>query len=200
MKSYEFARAIGESLACTGRNMVVKSSAEVQASLVDHEAFDRWVLRIGETAFKEAGLIGSIGHSLCKAAASATVWGPQFSELADTVVAALGRECELQKAAEMDLHFAPFTEQEEKRAGMNWLSALLAGSASKAPEVGKLIAGGAMLAGGAGGSLTWLANRSVKEDDDDIEAMKAKINTYRRLTEDIENELAIRNQKSQAFA
>lgn len=192
MNALELAYKIGESLACTGRNTAVKSSSTVEASLVDSEPFDRWVLRIGEVAFKEAGCMEYLGYQLCKIAADAPVWAPQFTEIADIVTAAIGREFDYQKAASLDAKFDVMTSAEEKRAGLGWLSTMLAGSASKAPELGKLIAGGALLAGGAGGSLAWLANRAVSEDDDDIEAMKAKIQTYRRLTEDIQNEINLR--------
>jgi hypothetical protein len=193
MNALELAYKIGEDLACIGRNTAVKSSAIVQATLVDNEPFDRWVLRIGEVAFKEAGCMEHLGYQLCKTAADAPVWTPQFAEIADIVTAAIGREFEYQKAASMDSGFDVMTPDEEKRAGLGWLSTLLAGGVSNAPAIGQLIAGGALLAGGAGGSLAWMANRSVSEDDDDIEAMKAKIKTYRRLTEDIQNEINLRD-------
>lgn len=182
-------------LACTGRNLPVKSAAALSAGLVQGEAFDRWLLAIGETAFKEAGAMDTVGYQLCKRAARAEFWDSHFAELASTICAAIGREAEYQKSAALDEQFQPMDEWEQKRAGIGWLSSVLGASPSGAANMAKMLAGGAVLAGGAGGSLAWAANRSVSEDDDDIEAMKAKIQTYRRLTADIENELALKTQR-----
>lgn len=180
--SFDFGFAIAATL--TGQKI------DKRAAVLDSEPFDRWALQIGATAFREAGEMGSLGYDLCKRAAEAPQWSRQFTELADVVITSLGRCAAREKAAALAEDMP--TVGEAKRASMNWLSALLAGGASRMPDLAKLLAGAAVLTGGAGGSLAWLANRSINEDDDDIEAMKSKIRTYRGLTDDIKAEMANR--------
>ena len=45
-------------------------------------------------------------------------------------------------------------------------------------------------AGGAGaGALTWLAGKHAREDSNDVEAIKQKLQYYRSLTKEIREEL-----------
>ncbi len=188
----KFAFQYGMMIACAALQQPIKSAAVIERRVIDHPEMDRWLLRIGETAYREAGLMGCLGYQLCKRGSSAPVLGTHFRTMAAIVGRAVGRAAmeEKRAAAERAIELSP---EEVKTASALWLRNLISGGAGAAPEMGKLLLGGAIATGAAGGGLTWAANRNIKNDAEDIEAMKAKIRTYKRITQDIDDELNLRS-------
>ena len=191
MKLSTAAFDMGMMLACVQMGEPIKSAAEMGCRLTDSQEVDRWLLRIGETAYREDGRMGSLGYQLCKRASSAPTLSPQLRELAAIVGCAIGGAVyQLKQAAEEA--DTSLSQEQVKSATALWLRNLLSGASGAAPELGKVLLGGAVATGAVGGGLTWAANRNIKSDEEDIEAMKAKIQTYRRITKDIDDELARR--------
>lgn len=181
----------GMMIACVSHDRPVKSASVMSSAIIDHPEVDRWLFRIGEVAYRESGLMGSLGYQICKRAASAPVIGGNLRVMASIVGRAIGRAVLEQKraAAEDD---ATLDAGQIKSATALWLKSLVNGGAAMAPEAGKILLGGALATGAVAGGLGWAANRGIKTDEEDIEAMKAKIHTYRRITKDINDELSLR--------
>ena len=71
------------------------------------------------------------------------------------------------------------------------------------PDLIKTLAAAAGLGGAAAGSLYWWLDRQAKGDDENLAAMEAKTDVYRKLTHDLDEELRQRNiatQQNQALA
>ena len=61
------------------------------------------------------------------------------------------------------------------------------------PEAVKIMAGAGALGGGITGGLYWLLNRHSQEDEDEAEVIKAKIDYYNRLSNEIKRQLSGKN-------
>ena len=55
---------------------------------------------------------------------------------------------------------------------------------------------GSILAGGGAGALKWHLTRGVQEEEDDSQAIRAKIRAYRNLAGEIDSEIS---QRAQGF-
>jgi len=106
-------------------------------------------------------------------------WCDNYNEFSDCVIDALQT-------------IMPILEEEDmqKKAGVrSTIAGLIGRGAGMAPGAVKTLAAAGVLGGGAVGSLAWYANRDVQEDEQDLEALKARVKNYSRITDEINDRL-----------
>lgn len=186
-------RQAGEKLAamaygCDSGDVAMAQGLE--SGLKDHTHpeygnFQRVLCKYAAEAFKEAGELASFEYQLFKNAAEMDEWYPELDRFSDAVLGALGKV--YVKAQNQEAHLG---REAIKEAALNYVWPGVAGGVVRnTPALLKQIATLGIGAGAGVGSLMWLMNRHTRQDEDDIEAMKAKINYYSNLTKEIKNEL-----------
>lgn len=151
-------------------------------------AFQQMLCKYASNAFKEDGDMGGFEYHLFKEAAEATEWYPEMDKFSNAVLYALGNVVEEARA---ERHFNT-RENITKSASLNvgaMIPSVASGVVRNTPDLLKSIATVGVGGGAIAGSLGWLMNRHVDQDEDDAEGMKAKIRYYRKLTQDIRNQL-----------
>lgn len=181
----KFASSVGSVMAAARLGAPILGSSD-PVRVPRSESFSRALLKFAEHAYVQAGATDQLGYHIYKRASELQRWSDTAESLADIVATSLGKQ-----ATERTM-LGDLTEEELAKEASGTLMGILGRGAALTPDVAKALLGGSLVVGGVGGGLTWAANRAIKEDEDDIEAMKAKIQTYRRLTGDIESELATR--------
>jgi len=154
----------------------------------EYGKFQKVLCKYASEAFKHAGEMGSFEYNLFKEAAHAPEWYPELDKFSDAVLIALGN---IVKEAKEERHFK-MREDLTKKAAMNLgaiVPSVAEGVVSHTPDLLKTVAGVGVGGGAIAGSLAWLMNRHVAQDEDKAEGMKAKIRYYRKLTQDIRNQL-----------
>lgn len=144
----------------------------------------RLMCKYAAQAFEEAGKGDTWAcqffHSLSKAAN----WYPELEMFSDAVIKAAGT---VYKEALIDQ--ADRTGDSIVKNAAGFLPNAAGKAVAMAPGALKAFAG-AGVAGGAGlGALWWLMNRHSQEDENSIEALKAKLDFYDKLTNEIQNEV-----------
>lgn len=181
----KFARSTGSVMAAARLGAPIMGSSNPVRARRD-EGFSRALVKFAEHAYVQTGATDQLGYFIFKSASQLNRWSETAESLADIVATSLGKQ-----ATERTM-LGDLSGDEIAKEASGALVGLLGRGAALTPDVAKALLGGSLVVGGVGGGLTWAANRAIKEDEDDIEAMKAKIQTYRRLTGDIESELATR--------
>jgi len=74
--------------------------------------------------------------------------------------------------------------------GRNITLPLVTRSVAFTPDILKVLLGGSALAGGALGSLAFMANRSVNRDDEKNEELKARVAYYRQISDELKARMA----------
>lgn len=182
---HKFAYSVGSVLASARLGAPIQGSSQ-PVRIPRSESFSRALVKFAANAYVETGATDKLGYFIFKGAGDLNRWSDTAESLADIVARSLGKQA-MERSFLGDL-----TEEELAKEASSTLFNMIGRGAALTPDVAKALLGGSLVVGGVGGGLTWAANRAIKEDEDDIEAMKAKIQTYRRLTGDIENELATR--------
>ena len=191
MKS-KYARA-GEALAaltygCSSSDVALASG--LINKLEDYKdpnygAFQKIACHYAAQAFVEAGHQGSFEYELFKRASQLREWHPELDRFSDAFVNALGR---VYAEAQHDQDSQAKEEVVKAASGIVW-PAVAGGVIRNTPQLMKQIATLGVGAGAGAGSLWWLMNRHTRQDEDELEAMKAKIKYYDKLTKEIRNEL-----------
>lgn len=145
----------------------------------------RLMCKYAAEAFKEAGEMTSFEYCMFKEASEAPEWFPEFDHLSNSVFKALGRTVEY---AREDENFKAHEAIKEASSGLLF-PALAGGVVRNTPALIKQIATLGLASGAGIGSLAWLLNRHSRQDEDEIEAIKAKRDYYRKLTSEIRDEL-----------
>lgn len=147
--------------------------------------FQRVLCKYAADAFDKAGQCTGFEHQLFKEASQVEEWYPEMDHISNSVLNALGTVFALAK------NDADFKAHEAiKEAALNTLFPAVAGGVMRnTPGLIKNIATLGIGAGAGIGSLAWLMNRHSRQDEDDLEAMKAKIDYYKQLTNEIKSEL-----------
>jgi hypothetical protein len=154
----------------------------------NYGAFQKVLCKYASEAFKEAGEMGSFEYSLYKEAAEADGWYPELDKFSDAVLYALGNVI---KEAKEERHFNT-REAIVKKSSMalrSMIPSMAQGVMNNTPDLLKSVATLGVGGGAIAGSLAWLMNRHVAQDEDTAEGMKAKIRYYKKLTGDIRNQL-----------
>lgn len=154
----------------------------------EYGKFQKVLCKYASEAFKQVGEMGSFEYNLFKEAAHTQEWYPELDKFSDAVLIALGN---VVKQAREERHLK-IREDISKKAAMNLgtiVPSVAQGVVSNTPDLLKTVAGVGVGGGAIAGSLAWLMNRHVAQDEDKAEGMKAKIRYYRKLTQDIRNQL-----------
>lgn len=176
------------SYGCDAGDTALASGIVESISDPSHEGYgnlQRVLCKYAADAFAEAGEMASFEYELFKAAADADEWYPEMDKFSNAVLNSLGKVYADAKNDE-----AWFSREVVKNASFNLaLPALATGTLQKTPDILKGIAGVGVGAGAGLGSLIWLMNRHASKDTNDIEALKAKVDYYNNLTDQIRQEL-----------
>lgn len=144
----------------------------------------KFVCKVAADAFAEAGRKNEMEYHIFEKLAQAAVWHPEFDRYSDAAFAALGK-----------IAFEQETQAKEAKADLlvkqakNFLPELLSMAGSSTPDIIKAMAAAGALGGGVTGGLYWLLNRHAQEDEDEAEQIKAKINYYNKISDEIKNQL-----------
>lgn len=141
---------------------------------------------IGCRIFENAEGSGLPLYTVMKKLATASELLPAHPVFRDVVLSALGRYTLIPGGSR---------EVGEQLLKKGAVLSSLAGAAARAgvalsPALLKTMLLGTVTAGVGGGTLAWLANRHVNEDDKDVEATRQRAAAYRRMRQDIEGQLA----------
>lgn len=143
----------------------------------------KFVCKVAADAFSEAGRKTDMEYHIFEKLARAPIWYPEFDLFSNAAFSALGK-------------IADAYEQETKQANndaivkqANPIAGLLTAFGKSTPEMMATAAGAGALGGGITGGLYWLLNRHSQEDEDEAEVMKAKINYYNKISDEIKRQL-----------
>jgi hypothetical protein len=170
---------------------VIRKKASVNTvenhKVYGYGAIQRLVCKYAAEAYRESGQMEKFAYHMYSQLAKTAQWWPVLDPYYEAAVAALGKVHGSIRKEAADLQTQEVFSKEAAMA-RNVMSGLLKIS----PDVIKTVLAGGTIAGVGGGSLAWLANRNVEEDEPKIEAMKEKIKYYNRLSGEIESQLANR--------
>jgi len=123
-------------------------------------------------------------HQMLRKLATATELRPSHPVIRDIVLTAIGRVAEVPRVKLAEQMF-------QKGASVgSLLGAVGRAGVSLSPSLLKTLLLGTVTAGVGGGTLAWMANRHVNEDDANVEATRQRAAAYRRMRQDIEGQLA----------
>jgi len=142
--------------------------------------------RIAAHAFAELGEKHELTFHYFNEMSKSARWNTEFQPYADAVVVALAR----MNASATDRHYAEQEENIKHGAAIGSTAARILGTtASNTPQIATALLGLAAAGGAGAGALTWLAGKHAREDSNDVEEIKQKLNYYRSLTREIKEEL-----------
>lgn len=144
----------------------------------------KFVCKVAADAFAEAGRKNEIEYHVFEKLALAPVWHPQFDAYSDAALTALGK---IATEYEQQMEHAS-TESIVKEAA-SFLPNLISTAGKSTPEIVKNLAAAGALGGGITGGLYWLLNRHSQEDEDEAEVIKAKIDYYNKISDEIKRQL-----------
>jgi hypothetical protein len=144
----------------------------------------KFTCKVAADAFAEAGRKTEIEYHIFEKLSHAPIWYPQFDTYSDAAFAALGKV-----ATDYEQQRKDAANTQVVKQAQNLLPGLLAMAGRTTPDVVKALAGAGALGGGITGGLYWLLNRHSQEDEDEAEAVKAKIEYYNKISDEIKNQL-----------
>lgn len=150
----------------------------------NYGALQKMVCKIAADVFDEAGRKNEIEYHFLDRLSKAANWLPELDKYSDSVLMALGKiatEYEVQKGSDFK------DEVVSKSAGL--LPKLIGVASATTPDLIKAYAALGTIGGAATGGLYWLLNRDTQEDESDSEAIKAKIDYYNRVSNEIKNQI-----------
>lgn len=168
----------------------IKGFVQAMETSPDKRAFEKSVVTMTECIMRESGNMSKMAYHLARQIDEyvGPHWPAQFSEFSDIALRSIGRVAISDKqAAEHSAEIV--TGDDVKCAAAKWLVGLAGKGISLTPETVKALIGISAGTGAAIGGLGWKLNRDTQQDDDDLEAMRAKIDTYDRISNEIESEL-----------
>ena len=154
------------------------------AKEADYGFIQKFVCKVASDAFAEAGRKNEIEYHVFDKLATTPIWYPEFDSYSDAAFAALGKV-----ANEYEQQIKEASNEEVVKQSNNILTGLLTTAGKAAPEAIKTFAGAGALGGGIAGGLYWLLNRHSAEDEDEAEVIKAKIDYYNKISDEIKRQL-----------
>jgi hypothetical protein len=140
--------------------------------------------KVAAQAFEEAGRKNEMEYHIFDKLAHTSAWYPEFDTYSNAALFALGKI-----VTEKEQQIKEASNEEITKQAQNLLPGLIAMSAKSAPEAVKVIAGAGALGGGITGGLYWLLNRHAQEDEDEAEVIKAKVDYYNKISDEIKRQL-----------
>jgi hypothetical protein len=142
------------------------------------------VCKVAADAFSEAGRKAEIEYHIFEKLAHTANWYPEFDAYSDAALMALGKV-----AVEHEQQIKEASTEEIVKQANNILPNLVSMAGKSTPDVIKSIATAGALGGGITGGLYWLLNRHSQEDEDEAEVVKAKIDYYNKISDEIKRQL-----------
>lgn len=140
--------------------------------------------RIAADAFAEAGRKDELEYHLFEKLASSSQWFPEMDAYSDAAFRALGAVAMEYNSAVKEANCDAIVKQAN-----NFLPGLISMTGKSTPDIVKAMAAAGALGGGVTGGLYWLLNRHSQEDEDEAEVIKAKIDYYNRVSNEIKRQL-----------
>ncbi|MFN5249781.1 MAG: hypothetical protein ACK5DE_01935 [Bacteroidota bacterium] len=144
----------------------------------------KFVCKVAADAFAEAGRKHEIEYHVFEKLALAPVWHSQFDNYSDAALIALGKI-----AMEYEEQEKEATTEAVTKEASTFLPNLIAMTGKSTPDIVKGLAAMGALGGSVTGGLYWLLNRHSQEDEDDAEVIKAKIDYYNKVSDEIKRQL-----------
>jgi hypothetical protein len=144
----------------------------------------KFVCKVASDAFDEAGRKNEIEYHVFEKLANSPDWYPEFDDYSNAALAALGKV-----TTDYEQQIKEASNEEVVKQSNNILTGLVTAAGRSTPEVVKNLAGAGALGGGIAGGLYWLLNRHSEEDEDDAEVIKAKIDYYNKISDEIKRQL-----------
>lgn len=161
---------------------VVEESENVNN--VNYGNLQRVVCKHAAVAFEKSGQQNDWCYHLFTKLAESRDWYPELDGFSDAVICAMGKVHQEGIAQEIE----KAGDEIVKRAS-GFVGTLPGKAVALAPDALKTFAGLGVLGGAGLGSLYWLLNRHGQEDDTKNEELKAKIDYYNKLTNEVKAEL-----------
>lgn len=144
----------------------------------------KFACRVAADAFAEAGRKNEMEYHVYEKLASAPLWYAEFDRYSDAAFAALGAV-----AMEHEQQVKEAKADALVKEAKNFLPNLISMAGSSTPDIIKAMAAAGALGGSVTGGLYWLLNRHSQEDEDEAEQIKAKVNYYNKISDEIKRQL-----------
>ncbi len=150
----------------------------------NYGTLQQMVCKIAADVFDEAGRKDEPLYHVYAGLTKASTWFKEFDIFSDAALMAMGKLALEKNAADREIKHEAIVKE-----ARNFLPNLVNMVGSSTPEIVKDTAGAGVLGGSLLGGLYWLLNRHSNEDEDKAEVIKAKINYYNKLSDEIKNQL-----------
>lgn len=150
----------------------------------NYGALQKLTCKFAADAFEEAGRKSDITYHVYDQLSKYATWYPALDTFSDAALKAIGK-----LSLECNKEAANNEKNEIAKQAKNLLPELISFGGESVPELVKNMASIGTLGGGLAGGLYWLLNRHSNEDEDKAEVIKAKINYYNKLSDEIKNQL-----------
>jgi hypothetical protein len=152
--------------------------------VANYGALQKIACKIAADAFEEAGRKDDPVYHMYTALYKTAHWFKELDLFSDASLAALGRlYTTYEKQAKNE------RLDDIVKAAKISVPGLVAMAGESVPEVVKNLAAVGTIGGGVAGGLYWMMNRHSNEDEADSEAIKAKIDYYNNLSNEIKRQL-----------
>jgi hypothetical protein len=148
----------------------------------------KFVCKIAADAFSEAGRKNEVEYHIFEKLAHTSIWYPEFDVYSDAAFASIGK-----LATEHEHQIKEASSEELVKQAQNFLPNLISMAGRSTPDIIKSLAAAGALGGGITGGLYWLLNRHSQEDEDEAEVVKAKIDYYNKISDEIKKQLGTKN-------
>jgi hypothetical protein len=144
----------------------------------------KFACKIAADAFAEAGRKNEIEYHIFEKLARTPSWYPELDAYSDAALASLGKI-----ADEYEQQIKEASNDTIVKQATNFLPSILTTAGKVTPELVRAVAGLGVAGGGIAGGLYWLMNRHSEEDEDEAEVVKAKIDYYNKISDEIKRQL-----------
>jgi hypothetical protein len=188
--SYRLGMAVAAAVSgCDPEEVLYKKATTETISnhqLPGYGAVQRMMCKYAADAYRNSGNMDKLAFHVYSELAEANPWWPTLDNYYDAAVSAVGKVHQTIRKEAMvtdnDLRF--------EKSAMGPATATASALFNLTPQAIKSILALGAATGVGGGALTWLANRSIAEDEPKLEAMRQKVDYYNQLTDEIEAQLA----------
>jgi hypothetical protein len=183
---------LGVKLAASVNNKTEKDLCAISGYLdtinnpkeANYGMLQKMVCKVAAEAFDEAGRKYEFEYHFLDRLSKTANWLPELDKYSDAVLLALGK-----MATEYEKQNGDDLKNEVVSKSASFLPNLIGMAGASTPDIIKAMAAVGAIGGSATGGLYWLLNRDSQEDEDDSEAIKAKIDYYNRVSNEIKNQL-----------
>lgn len=163
----------------------------------NYGALQKFVCKVAADSFAALGQQNELEYHIYEKLASTPVWYPELDMFSDAVFASLGKVATEHHESEKNIMNDALVKSSSIKEKLMGLIQPVLGALKSTAEVTPQIIQGVALAGAAGGSalgsLYWLLNSHASEDEADAEVLKAKIDYYNKVNNEIKKQLGTRS-------